>query len=204
MYLLTAKNIRFIYFRKVIILAIVINFLFGSIFLHHASAQSVNVNAEVAYTINIKVYPEKRIPITGNWMNQNTIQIRNIGSSTPIITQVVNMNANGDGTMSSVSTVSLPPGNYDIAIKGYSHLRKVYSANLSSAVVNLNFTGSGFEMLAGDTSVFEDNYINSLDLSNISRQLYTSDLKNDLNRDTSVNALDLSNVSYNFYKSGDD
>lgn len=87
------------------------------------------------------------------------------------------MNTNGDGTMSSVSTVSLPPGNYDIAIKGYSHLRKVYSSNLSSAVVNLNFTGSGLEMLAGDTSVVEDNYINSLDLSNVSRQLYTSDLK---------------------------
>lgn len=175
---------------------------FGQFIFFVGGGNQVNITASVLFTVNIKVYPEKRVPATGNWVNQNTIQIRTVGSTTPIISQVVSMNVNGDGTMSPIDPIILPAGTYDFAIKGYSHLRKIYTGTISTAVTNLDFTGPGNEMLAGDTSLVEDNYINSLDLSNLSRNLYTGDIKNDLNRDTSVNSLDLSNIAFNLYKSG--
>lgn len=187
-------------FVLLFILFLALIYTFSSVTL----AQNVSVHAEVPYTITIKVYPEKRIPLTGNWSNQNTITIRHVNSLTPIFSQAVMMNSNGEGTISTISSSTLPPGNYDIAIKGFSHLQRVYNnVNISTATVNLNFTAPTQLLLAGDTSLVEDNYINSLDLSNMFRNLYSDDLKNDLNRDSIVNSLDLSNLAYNFYKAGD-
>lgn len=166
-------------------------------------AQDANVTAKVNYQINLRVLPEKRIPATGNWSNQNTVEIRLPNSTTPIITQIINTNANGDGIMTSVDSDVIPPGNYDFAVKGYSHLRKKYTAILGSNIITtLDFSNDG-DLLAGDTSIVEDNFVNSLDLSQISIYLYTGNLKNDLNRDTGVNSLDLSNMSYNLYVGGD-
>ncbi len=164
----------------------------------------VLITAKVNSTLIIKVYPEKRIPATGNWQNQNIIEIRQVGSTVPIVSQVIAMNTIGDGTMASIDVNLVPTGSYDFAIKGYSHLRKIYTATVGTAEVNLNFTGPGQELLAGDTSVVEDNFVNSLDLSQISINLYSTNIRNDLNRDTEVNSLDLSNMSYNLYLSGQD
>lgn len=175
---------------------------YGVTYFFVGGGNQVLITAQVNAQINLKVYPEKRIPPTGNWQNQNLVEIRNVGSTNPLISQIVNMDANGDGTLNSVDSNLVGSGNYDFAIKGYSHLRKIYTATLGPNQISLNFTGPGNELLAGDTSVIEDNFINSLDLSTISINLYTSDLKNDLNRDGVVNSLDLSNLSYNLYLAG--
>lgn len=194
--------------ENVISLILIILVAFG-FSINHANAQAgpkdVNIVAKVNYQINIKVYPEKRIPATANWSNQNTVEIRLPNSTTSLFTQVVNTNANGDGVMTSVDSDIIPPGNYDFAIKGYSHLRKKYSATLGNNIVtNIDFTSPRDDLLAGDTSIIEDNYVNSLDLSQISINLYSANLKNDLNRDTLVNSLDLSNMAFNLYVGGDD
>lgn len=177
---------------------------YGVVYFFVGGGNQVLITAQVNAQINIKVYPEKRIPGTGNWQNQNLIEIRNVGSTTPLVSQIVNMDANGDGTLNSVDSNLVGTGSYDIAIKGYSHLRKVYTVSLGQTVENLNLTGPGNELLAGDTSVVEDNYINSLDLSQIAIYLYSTNTKNDLNRDGEVNSLDMSNMSYNLYLAGQD
>ena len=164
---------------------------------------SVNVNAQVNFTLTIKVYPERRIPLTGHWMNQNVVEIRNIGSTTPLITQVVENDAQGVGVLNPINVSVLPPGNYDIAVKGYSHLRKVYpNYSFVTNTLNYDLTTTGEELEAGDTSIVIDNYVNSLDISYLSNNLYSGNLKSDLNRDGIVNSLDLSNQIRNLYKYG--
>jgi hypothetical protein len=167
------------------------------------SADDVTITAEVKYNITIKVHPEKRIPLLNHWLNTNVVEIRQPGSTTSLVTQIVNMGNDGVGDMAPIEIAYLPVGTYDIAIKGYSHLRKVFpNKTLDANTIYLDFTGSDQELVAGDTSVTEDNFVNSLDISNTSRNLYTSDLKNDLNRDGIVNSLDMSNISTNIYKAG--
>lgn len=164
---------------------------------------NVTVFTQVNFNCTIRIFPEKRIPRTGHWMNQNIIEIRQVGTTTPLVTQVVEMDANGEGVLNPIDPISLPPGNYDIAIKGYSHLREVFSNYpFTQNTIYFDLSLTGRELFAGDTSVASDNYVNSLDISNNVRNVYTSDLKNDLNRDGVVNSLDMSNIVTNLYMNG--
>ena len=181
----------------------VLLFSFFYIPAHAENPSNLTVTAKVNFTCTIKVHPEKRVPIVNHWMNRNIVEIRPVGSTTPLVTQVVEMDADGVGQLNSIDVSSLPPGNYDIAIKGYSHLREVFeNYTFVKNTLYFDLTTDGIKLLAGDTSVVEDNYINSLDMSNAVRNIYSGDLKNDLNRDGVVNSLDTSNIVTNIYKSG--
>jgi len=169
----------------------------------YAAGDSVTVEGRVGFSPILIVYPEKRVPLTNHWMNQNIVEVRQLNSTTPIVTQVLNFDANGTARLNVVDTSTLPPGTYDISIKGYSHLREVYQGYTfyaNSPTFNLALTGR--ELKAGDTN--EDNYINSLDLSFLVTGLYsTSNIKGDLNRDGVINSLDVSNSVVNLYLMGD-
>lgn len=165
----------------------------------------VFITARVNFNPTLKVYPEKRIPAVNHWVNTNVIEIRPVGSRVPLVTQVVPCDENGICILNPIDVGALPSGNYDVAVKGFSHLRKVFpNKSFIANSLFLDLTSGGQELLAGDTSVIEDNYVNSLDLDSTIQYLYSfTNIKNDLNRDTQVNSLDLSNEIINLYKSGD-
>ena len=163
----------------------------------------VKVEGKVNYTVTIRSFPENRIPKVGHWMNQSTVEIRNPGFTTPLVTKVVQHDANGYATLGDVDSALVPPGNYDISVKGYSHLRKVFP-NKNFGANTLSFDLTSPELLAGDTSVVEDNYINSMDFAFAINNLYTSNTKSDLNRDGVVNSLDIGNIVKNIYTYGED
>jgi hypothetical protein len=167
---------------------------------------NVQISAEVApQEIEFIVYPEKRVPPTNNWNTIVDFEIYECSTST-LVTEYksVTTNFQGEGTIDISSDTYDPNKSYQFSIEGISHLRKKYSLceDFNTAGTFLDFSSEP-ALLAGDTSVVKDNYINALDLSNISRNIYTNDYRNDLNQDSKVNALDLSNLIFNFYKNGD-
>jgi hypothetical protein len=193
----------------VLIVASVLGFGYFSVFKVNAvptptivKTGDVKVEGQVDYTVTIRAKPEKRIPQVGHWVNQSTVEIRNPGFTSPITTQVVQHDDDGYATF-GVDSSLVPPGNYDIAVKGYSHLNKVFP-NKSFGPNTLSFDLSSPELLAGDTSVVEDNYINSMDFAFAINNLYTSNIKSDLNRDGVVNSLDIGNIVKNIYQTGDE
>lgn len=163
---------------------------------------SVDVRGKVNFEPVVKVYPEKRIPTSNNWGNITVIDIRYPGTTTPIFTQVLESDTDGTAQMKPIDISMVPPGNYDIGVKGYSHLREVFPDFLFfSHEFNIDLTISGKMLLAGDTT--SDNMINSLDLSYMIKNLYSgASIKNDLNRDGIVNSLDISNLATNLYLKG--
>ena len=156
--------------------------------------------------LNLKVYPEKRIPRTGNWDTLLTAEIYN-SANTYIGTLQARSNSTGNAVFNSCAAgLTTPPGIYNFYVHGFSHLRKSFP--LESAFDDNNrvidLTTGGKILLAGETSNVFDNKINSLDASTQVRAFYkTDDEKNDLNRDGKVNSLDFSNTVYNFYRLGD-
>lgn len=168
-----------------------------------ASAQNtITIMGRVQFNPIIKVFPERRDVLPNNLQNANTVDIRSEGSTTPMVSQNVETDGSGIGHMNGIDVASLPSGHYDIAVKGFSHLRKVYlHQQFKQAVTLYDLTAAGEHLKAGDT--VSDNTINILDMTNQGQNLYTNTLKNDLNRDGYVNSLDMSNLAYNFYDSGD-
>jgi hypothetical protein len=166
----------------------------------HATG-TISVKGRVNFTPTLKVYPEKRVPLVGNWKNQATVEIRSPGTSTPLFTQVVETDTSGSATMQSLDTSMVPAGSYDIAVKGISHLRRVYSGvPFVANTVNIDLSTGG-RLIAGDLN--SDNYINSMDLSHQVRTMYSrNDTRTDLNRDGIVNSLDISNTSFNLFLKG--
>lgn len=164
----------------------------------------VNVTAKINFNPSIVVHPEKRIPRNSNWSNLNVVDIREKNDTNILITQVVNTNNLGEGELAQIDIDNLSPGRYDVTIKGVSHLKKLYKdIEFRQNTFTMDLTPYG-DLKAGDTSVIEDNYINSLDISTQVKNLYTNDTKNDLNRDSVVNSADISNTLHNLYLFGDD
>lgn len=167
---------------------------------------SVSVGVRVSVgRIRFKVYPEKRIPQAGNWDTIANVQVRNTGSTVPFINRNdLPTTPNGEGEITLLPTEAIDSGTYDFSIKGISHLRKnYYSYTISNLEPYFDFSATGQHLLAGDTSVIVDNYINSLDLSTMIINLYGGDYRNDLNQDGKVNSLDFGNQVYNLFKAGD-
>lgn len=189
--------------RKRVIFIYTTIFLIVSALSFPIHAQDISVKGRVEYAPFFKVYPERRLPIINNWQNQTIVDIRPAGSKIPLFTQVVDTQSDGSAQMRSIDVSIVPPGEYDIAVKGYSHLKKVYSGVVfKTHAINLDLTGIGDKLLAGDT--VSDNTINSLDLAYMKLQLYSSsDIRADLNRDSYINALDISNIAVNYYAEGD-
>lgn len=170
-------------------------------------SEDVEVTATVgACILELTVKPEKRIPPVGNDQTELTVDIYD-NSNTLVGTVTGNSNNVGVATMDICDQgLALTPGTYNFKVRGLSHLRKDFGDYFafSLAVTQLDLSNGGTEqLLAGETSVIYDNYINSLDISTQINALYTSDNKNDLNQDSTVNSLDISNTIYNFYLAGE-
>lgn len=166
---------------------------------------TVNVSASVnSCEIEITVYPEKRIPRTGNWGTLLTVQIFSGGNF--IGSFQTNTSDQGTSLVNICDLgINLQEGTYTLRIRGFSHLYKVYPpvSGFGSYTSVIEFTGSGDVLFAGETSNVFDNKINSLDISTQIRAIYSADVKNDLNQDGGVNSLDFSNTITNFFLEGE-
>lgn len=130
-----------------------------------------------------------------------TIEIRDVGSTTPIETITGIMKA--DGTYAAKPNVAT--GNYDIAIKGPTHLRKVVSnvaitndgaANVNASLKNGDSDGDN-EVGIGDYSILSGAYN-----TNVGDPGYSASA--DLNCDGSVDIGDYAILSNNYSMLGDD
>ncbi len=167
---------------------------------------TLEIKAPRVCLLNLKVYPEKRIPRTGNSGTLVTVEIYNILNQFQGTMQA-RSNSAGDVTFNAcANNIILEPGIYNFYVRGLSHLRKSFPLQQAFDSENTvsDLTTGGRVLLAGETSNIFDNKINSLDASTQVRAFYkTDDEKNDLNRDGKVNSLDFSNTVYNFYRTGD-
>lgn len=132
-----------------------------------------------------------------------TIEIRNVGSTTPLQSTVVNLASTGAFTLDVSNT--LLPGTYDVAAKGSHWLRK----KLGSISVNtVGANGLAFELINGD--VDGDNEVTLVDFGRLSAAFGTSlgdagfDLEADLNGDQEVNLFDYAILAARFTLVGHD
>ncbi len=184
---------------------------YGPGFTVNSSPQSdqVEVTATVVGCfLYIHVYPEKRIPQTGNWSNEMLVNVYDSSGTTQLVTFTTT--ANSLGYTPPVNMCTLLGGTpsvtgYILRVKGLSHLRQRFPAVTGFGTVQTLFDLVPLEppLLAGETSIVFDNFINGLDLSTQVNALYTGNIKNDLNRDGQVNSLDLSNTIFNLYLFGE-
>lgn len=191
------------------VLGVGLGYGYGPGFTTGPDNDSLTVTATVeGCFILIRVYPEKRIPIIGNWSNQMEIDIYDANS---IFLTSVNLTSNNLGFSPPIDMCTLlgsSPGigQYILRVKGLSHLRQRFPPVTSFTTVQTLFDLVNLEppLLAGETSIIFDNFINGLDLATQVDRIYTGDIKNDLNRDGLVNSLDLSNTIFNLYVFGED
>ncbi len=169
---------------------------------NYSSGAVATATIVVPITLDIKAWPEKRWPRTGNWSTLAKVDLRDLGAQTVLDTDTVRTTNLGLGT---AEFTAVGAGNYDVALKGLSHLRKILRNTAVAAGSNsLDFTlGETFYLLAGDTHRSEDNLVNSLDLSYLLNRLNAGEEVSDLNRDTLVNSLDINILLANLMKSGD-
>ncbi|MCC7304372.1 hypothetical protein IT418_03105 [bacterium] len=164
---------------------------------------TVTVTGDVPHIISINIKPESRIPPTGNDQLSLVVEIRSPGSVIPITSINTIANATGDASLGTIPASALPPGIYDVAIKGLSHLRKVYPNENFDGPVIKNYTLSLPQLPAGDANPTEDNYVNSLDISYITLHVYGNDIRADLTRDGIINSLDYAALLRNLSSYGD-
>jgi hypothetical protein len=195
------------------IIGIFVSATFTNIYTRAASHQdSTIVNIDIQDNLcifNITVKPEKRLPTTNNWGTLLTVEILDL-SGFRIGTLQGRSNNFGQATFDicAQGVAMTTNTSYNFYIRGLSHLRKYYpNVNIvlgAKGANDFSVGGTSKLLLAGETSVIFDNYINSLDLSTQAKNFRrTDDEKDDLNRDGIVNALDISNTAYNFRKVGD-
>lgn len=169
---------------------------------NYASGAVARATIVVPVSVEIKAWPEKRWPRTGNWSTRAKLDLRELAVPTILHTDTVTTSNLGLGTAEFPNATTR---NYDIAFKGLSHLRKILrNATILPGANFLDFTlDETFHLLAGDTHRSSDNLVNSLDLSTLLGRLNTADEVSDLNRDTSVNSLDINILLANLMKWGD-
>jgi len=166
---------------------------------------SITITASTGsgFPINLIAAPEKRVPSTGNDDTRLEVEVRNIGSTTPLLRQIVRTGSGG--TFSGFTLTGINAGSYDITAKGYSHLRrKMPGVSLSSGTTIDFSTGGTVKLLCGDVnSSSGDNLVNGIDLTLIINDLTGNTERYDMNRDTVVNGIDLTNAITNLTETGD-
>lgn len=173
------------------------------LFVHANSAIDVSVSiVSDPLAIHIIAKPEKRIPSSNNDSTVLTLEVRPVGSSSPLDTNVVTTSSGG--TYSGV-TFTILPGVYDITAKGYSHLRRKKSNVTLTADTTIDFTDGGTDnLLSGDVNSTDgDNKVNGIDLTLLVAGLNSANVRLDLNRDGRVNGIDLTNAVTNLILTGD-
>ncbi|MBU0975614.1 MAG: hypothetical protein ABIE03_04320 [Patescibacteria group bacterium] len=166
--------------------------------------EGVSVSAEIELqSIAFKVYPEKRIPKTGNWDTIVDFEVRNQKTNEKYFAENTTTNNWGLGLLNLPPRNKIPSSNNKVVVKGISHLSKVYNKiPFLRMYESYDFTVFG-DLLAGDTHPSADDFINSLDISTLINKLNTSNYINDLNGDSLVNSLDLSIQVYNISRAGE-
>lgn len=168
------------------------------------NAADVNITASIDYCLNILTTPEKRIPPTHNNSVEQEIWIRPENSAVPIYTTTITSDNEGLAIVCPVPASLIITQYYDILIKGLSHLRRLYPhQSFRGSGSGLTFDLRSPLLLAGDSHPTADNYVNSLDISYEILNLYTTDLRADLNRDTVVNSLEFPTLISHLYAYGD-
>lgn len=188
--------------KYLILIMMLLVLLYGNIAAH---AEDINVSAEVKIKqLQIKVYPEKRVPAINNWATIIDLELRDC-STNQILYKFNQINTNNQGIATiDLSNLDVAGGRYSFSVRGASHLRKKFNCyNLTSQTPFVDLTQQVSPLLAGEISNKFDNYINSLDMSVLVKDLYTSDYYSDLNQDGEVNSLDSSIQLINLYKNGD-
>lgn len=179
-------------------------FLQGTTLTGNSTSSNVGITfvSSVSVTADIVAKPEKRIPSTGNDSTLLTVEVRTAGTddvryATGVVTQ-------NDGTYPDL-TLDVGIGTYDIAAKGYSHLRRTLTNVQLADGVEIDFTDGGDDpLLSGDVNGSEgDNKVNGIDLTLIVGDLTSDDERTDLNRDGLVNGIDLTNAVANLNVTGD-
>ncbi len=172
------------------------------------ASQGMSVELEVlgdpagdAGQINLIAKPEKRIPTSGNDSTLLTVELRTAGTMTVVFSGSV-VTGSG-GTYSGFMLTGISEGSYDIAAKGYSHLRRTIANVAVSSGITVDFTSAGASPLfSGDVNSTDgDNKTNGIDL--IVNALYGYIVRYDLNRDGLVNGIDLTNAVTNLNDLGD-
>ncbi len=166
-------------------------------------SETVTITSEVPHFVQLSIKPEARIPPVGNDTVPVIIEIRAPGSLLPLVTFTATADSSGDIDLGSISTTSLPEGNYDIAVKALSHLRKVYTNQSFSGPALRNISLISPELPAGDVNPTADNLVNSLDIAYLTLQVYGSDQRADLTNDGIVNSLDYAALLKNLNKYGE-
>lgn len=163
----------------------------------------VTVTGDIPHILTIQLKPESRIPPSGNDEIPVVVEIRNPSSLIPILTSNITANASGNADLGTISSITLPPGIYDVAIKGLSHLRKVYPNQNFEGPVIRTYTLLIPQLPAGDANPTADNYVNGMDISYLTLNLYGADLRADLTHDGIVNSLDYTALLRNINSYGD-
>ena len=175
---------------------------------------------ETECVVRVRAIPEKRLPDTGNWSTLLRIEILTLNNASIGVVEDIRTDDQGIGIIDICEEeLELEDGeSYNFFVKGLSHLRKFYpnvQVNIGLEELTDFSDNNNTEnlMLAGETSVVFDNYINSLDISTqINSSVWGvineahSDLnheRNDLNREGKVNSLDISNTTFNYRLVGD-
>ncbi len=166
--------------------------------------ENVEVSATLPYYIKIITDPEKRIPPTNNDSLELNLEIKDNSTLNTLYTEMLTSDNQGESELTPVNSNTIPHDNYNISIKGLSHLRKNFSNKEIGPKNTITLDLTYDPLLAGDSHPTADNYINGMDISYLVINLYTDDLRSDLNRDTTINSLDLSVLINNLYKVGDD
>lgn len=129
------------------------------------------------------------------------IEIRNVGSTTPLISQTVALTSSGNFSFNT----NIAAGTYDVTAKGTHWLRK---KRASQAIAGGSLTGQNFTLINGDCD--GDNEVGIGDFALLSAAFGTSigdpgyNPMADLNGDGSVDIGDFAILSANFGETGDD
>jgi len=161
--------------------------------------KNVTVTASIPLCPTIIITPEKRIPPTHNNSLELAVEIRPPNGSDVFSTTVT---TDSEGYAKICPITGVTAGNYDILIKGLSHLRRLFpSVALGGAGATLDLRTP--VLFAGDSHPSADNYVNSLDIAYEIDHIYSSDLRADLNRDGIVNSLEFPTLISHLYQHGD-
>ena len=172
------------------------------------AATNIGVSLVIAdqatdFPIHVIAAPEKRVPSANNDDTRLEVEVRNVGSTTPLFRQQVRTSSGG--YFSGLTLTDISTGTYDITAKGYSHLRRQMPSVALSTGTTIDFsTGGTVKLLSGDVnSASGDNLVNGIDLTLVIGDLTGSTERYDLNRDGVVNGIDLTNAITNLTETGD-
>jgi hypothetical protein len=168
--------------------------------------------------LDFTVIPEKRIstpPLPNpNDSTRVLIYVYNTGGSVPIQTYSY-YDTDNSGHYAGLVLTGVSPGVYDLAVKGYAHLRKrVNGVVLTSGTNAVDFTAGGTDkLLCGDVYTNGsypdgDNMVNSVDVTYLTSRwaindMGVSDERADVDENGQVNSLDMTKTVNNYAVIGD-